>query len=232
VRYCGVVPARGHLQLALLEEVRTPEPPIRLASAFFEPGSSEQVAAELSALPEAVVAVGAPLTGTDGRACDQLLQGRGVTPQPPDPEIAQFVERLAGLRVFAAAGPDSEGPVAEGSYREAAVFETNADGVFCALQGRRLPARRHPLGVQRRIETLDEAHVLDDGGELWHRRIEEIDAVAVALCAHRYAVGHASWLGQPGEGVVVLPGASVPGRFPSEGVLPPVERLQLPPVTR
>jgi predicted nuclease with RNAse H fold len=215
----------------MLEEIRAAEPPIRLASAFFEPGSAEQVAAELGALPEAVVAVGAPLTGTDGRACDQLLQGRGVTPQPPDAEIARFVE-LAGLGVFAAAGPDSEGPVAEGSYREAAVFETNADGVFCALQGRRLPAKRHPLGMQLRIGALTEAHVLDDGGELWHRRIEELDAVATALCAHRYAVGHASWLGQPGEAVVVLPGASVPGRFPSEGVLPPVERLQLPPVTR
>ena len=232
MRYCGVVPARGQLQLALLEEVRAPEPPIRLASAFFEPGSAEQVAAELSALPEAVVAVGAPLTGTDGRACDQLLQGRGVTPQAPDAEIARFVERLTDLAVFAPSGSDSEGPVPEGSYREAAVFETNADGVFCALQGRRLPAKRHPLGVQLRIGTLAEARVLDDGGELWHRRIEEIDSVAAALCAHRYAVGHASWLGQPGEGVVVLPGASVPGRFSSEGVLPPVERLKLPPVTR
>ena len=39
----------------------------------------------------------------------------------------------------------------------------------------------------------------DTGGELWHRRIEELDAVACALCAHRYAVGHASWLGDPGR---------------------------------
>jgi predicted nuclease with RNAse H fold len=232
VRYCGVVPARGHLQLAMLEEVRVPEPPIRLAAAFFEPGSAPQVAAELAALPEAVVAVGSPLSGTGGRACDELLLGRGVAPQPADPEILRFAEALSELAVFAPGGLDSEGPVPEGAYRQAPVFETNADGVFCALQGRRLPAKRHPLGVQLRIGALIEGHVLDDGGDLWHRRIEEVDAVAAALCAHRYAVGHAYWLGRPGEGVVVLPGASVPGRFATEGVLPPVERLQLPPVKR
>ena len=112
------------------------------------------------------------------------------------------------------------------------MFETNPDGVFCALQGRRLPARRHPLGMQLRIEELTGDHVTDDGGELWWRRIEELEAAACALCAHRYAVGHASWLGDPAQAVVVLPGSSLPGEFASEGVLPPLERLQLPPVTR
>jgi predicted nuclease with RNAse H fold len=72
--------------------------------------------------------------------------------------------------------------------------------------------------------------VIDEGGDLWHRRIEELDAAACALCAHRYAVGHASWLGDPEEGVVVLPGSSVPGAFSGEGVMPPVERLRLPTV--
>jgi len=43
--------------------------------------------------------------------------------------------------------------------------------------------------------------VIDEGGDLWHRRIEEIDALACALCAHRFAVGHASVV----DGVV-LPG--------------------------
>ena len=69
--------------------------------------------------------------------------------------------------------------------------------------------------------------MIDDGGDLWHRRIEEIDAIVCALCAHRYAVGHASWLGDPAEGVVVLPGASIPAEFSRQGVMPPVERLHL-----
>ena len=68
---------------------------------------------------------------------------------------------------------------------------------------------------------------VDDGGDLWHRRMEELDAAVCALCAHRYAVGHASWLGDPEEGVVVLPGASIPSEFTRQGVMPPVERLHL-----
>ena len=116
----------------------------------------------------------------------------------------------------------------EGAYSEFPLFETNADGIFCALQGRRLPAKRHPLGLQLRIEELEGDHVLDEGGDLWHRRIEELDAAACALCAHRYALGHASWLGDPDEAVIVLPGSALPSEFPRKGVLPPVERLQLP----
>ena len=54
--------------------------------------------------------------------------------------------------------------------------------------------------------------------------------MACALCAHRYAVGHASWLGDPSEGVVGAAGhRRSRRRFRSSGVLPPVERLQLPP---
>ena len=231
VRYCGVVPAGRLLQLAMLEELRTPEPPIRLDAAFFEPATAAQIAAELRGLGEVVVAVGGPQVAGEGRVCDVSLGERGVTPEPFHPEIGHLYHELHDLGIFAPAGapPDaSEGPVAEGAYSQAPVFETNADGVFCALQGRRLPARRHPLGIQMRIDELSQDHVLDDGGNLWHRRIEELDAAAAALCAHRYAVGHASWIGAPHEGVVVLPGASVPGRFPTRGVLPPVERLQLP----
>ena len=75
---------------------------------------------------------------------------------------------------------------------------------------------------------LEQHHIADDGGDLWHRRIEEIEAAAAALCAHRYAVGHACWVGRPDEGVIVLPGSRLPDSFSGEGVLPPVERVILP----
>jgi predicted nuclease with RNAse H fold len=233
VHYCGVVPAHGALQLAMLEEVRTDEPPIHLSALFFEPGSAQQLAAELRALEAVVVALGAPLSapgnGSAARDCDALLAERGVTPQRPDAELRRLAELLDVGPVFRPDGGGPQGPVPEGSYSRFPVFETNPDGVFSAMQGRRMPAKRHPLGIQRRIEELQADRVVDDGGDLWHRRIEEVDAAAAALCAHRYAVAHASWLGRPDEGVVVLPGASVPDEFPSRGVLPPVERLQLPP---
>jgi hypothetical protein len=69
--------------------------------------------------------------------------------------------------------------------------------------------------------------VEDAGGDLWSRRIEEVEAAAAALGAHRYAVGHAAWLGDPDEGVVVLPGSYPPEVFSSEGVVPPVPRARL-----
>ncbi len=227
MRYCGVVAVEEMLQLAMLEEERAPEPPIRLSALFFEPGSPAQVAAELRALPEVVVGVGAPAAA---RPYEAALRARGVAPVAPSPAAASLFEALDELGVFTGEGDNDEGRVGEGAYHAAPVFETNPDGVFFALQGRRLPAKRHPHGMQLRIEELEEDHVIDQGGDLWHRRSEEIDAAGAALCAHRYAVGHASWLGTPGQGVVVLPGSTLPERFGTEGVLPPVERLQLPAV--
>jgi predicted nuclease with RNAse H fold len=232
MRYCGIVPARGLVQLALLEEVRGAEPPIRLRAVFFEPGSAAQLAAELLSLEEVIVGVGGPLqppAPDRNRLCDDLLRHRGVAARPFDPELGKVAEELSGLGVFAPEVMDAEGPVPEGAFRETSVFETNPDGIFCALRARRLPSRRHPQGIRLRIDELEHEQVLDDGGGLWNRRIEEIDAVAAALCAHRFAVGHAWWLGAAGEGVTVVPGASLPGKFSSEGVLVPVERLQLPP---
>lgn len=222
MRYCGVVAAGPYLQLATLEEVRTEEPPIRLHARFFEPGTPEQVAAELRAATDIVVGVGAPLSA-EPRVAEEELRRRGVFPVPPHEGAQAMVEAL-GLAVYA--GSETE-VVDEGAYAEKPVFETNPDGVFCALRGIRLPAKRHPFGIQLRIEELRDEHVEDDGGDLWHRRIEELEAAAVALAAHRFAVGHACWVGDPGEGVIVLPGSRLPERFSGEGVIPPVSRVPL-----
>src|SRR5215207_7335573 len=110
VHYCGIVPLQRELQLAMLEEVRAPEPPIRLSAIFFEPGSAAQVAAELHSLGDVVVGVGAPLSGRH-----RELERRGVTPQPESPEAARLVE-LLGVPVFSP-GDDArpQGPVPEGA---------------------------------------------------------------------------------------------------------------------
>jgi hypothetical protein len=192
VHYGGIVTAQGAFQLALLEEVRDPEPPIRLSALLYEPGSADQVADELRRLGDVVVG----------------LAG-GTEP----------VAELLGLGVFHAEDGDV---VPEGAYADTPLFPTDPDRVFWALQGRRLPAKRHPYGMQLRIEELEDDRIEDEGGDLWHRRIEEIDALACALCAHRFAVGHASWM----DGVV-LPGTNLPGEFSTRGVMPPVERISL-----
>ena len=231
MRYLGIAVGGAYHHLCALEEMRAPEPPIRLGATFYEPGSVDEVAAQVHALGEVVVAIGAPiggpLPGRDARLCDEELRKRGVATAPSFEPGQRLRAALADLPLYV---PDSEGRagrVSEGAFRAAPAFETNVEGVFCALQGRRLPAKRHPLGVQRRIQELLEDQVLDEGGDLWHRRIDEIDAAAAALAAHRYAVGHACWVGEPAEGVVVLPGYELPDRFTSEGVLPPVARVPL-----
>lgn len=193
MHYCGIVPLQRALQLALLEEVRDPDPPIRLSALFYEPGTPEQVATELRRLGEVVVGIGS---------------GAG--------EVAQHLD----LRMFEAEDGD---PVPEGAYADTPLFPTDPDRVFWALQGRRLPAKRHPYGMQLRIDELEDDHIIDEGGDLWHRRIEELDALACALCAHRFAVGHASFV----DGVV-LPGTGLPHEFSTRGVMPPVERITLP----
>ena len=200
MHYCGVVPMQRTLQLALLEEVRDPDPPIRLSALFYEPGTPEQVATELRRLGDVVVGLG---TGAQ-----EVAEHLGLPVYPGDGDRASSVP---------------EGAVPEGAYADTPLFPTDPDRVFWALQGRRLPAKRHPYGLQLRIDELEDDHIVDEGGDLWHRRIEELDALACALCAHRYAVGHASFV----DGVV-LPGTSLPHEFSTRGGMPPVERLNLP----
>jgi predicted nuclease with RNAse H fold len=224
--YCGVAVGPEFHHLCALEEVVVDEPPVRLQATFFEPGSTDAIVRQVLALDETVVAIAAPRTEPP-RACDTDLEFRGVPSQRFLPEGPRLFDGLSPRGIYTPPEGAAPGPVAEGAYGAAAAFETNVEGVFCALQGHRLPARRHPLGIQRRIEELTNDHVIDPSGDLWLRRIEEIEAAAAALTAHRYAVGHASWVGDPREGVIVLPGTSLPGRFSSEGVIPPMPRAPL-----
>ena len=232
MRYFGIAVSGDYLHLCALEEVRTAEPPIRLQASFFEPGSAEDVASEVRG-GETVVAIASPIGGPrDGRSariCDVELRRRGVFPLDYEEAGRRIFQALANRGLFSPdhAGEAVSGPVDDGAYRESPVFETHPDAVFCALQGLRVPAKRHPFGIQLRIEELVDEHVEDGGGELWYRRIEEIEAAAAALCAHRYAVGHACWVGDPEEGVIVLPGSRLPDAFSGEGVVPQVPRVPL-----
>jgi predicted nuclease with RNAse H fold len=231
VDYCGIEVGSEVHHLCVLREVRTDDPPVKLEARFYEPGSADALVARIGTLDDVVVGVGAPMTGSlhgrERRACDHMLRRVGVVPRPFTDEGGRLFEDLSPLGIFSPDSDEREGNVPDTAYEETPVFETNADGVFSALENRRLPARRHPLGMQRRIQELLDNHVLDAGGDLWHRRIDEIEAAAVAVCAHRFAVGHARWLGDPDEGVVVLPGSGPVHPFTTEGVMPPVTRVPL-----
>jgi predicted nuclease with RNAse H fold len=240
VNYCGIVVGRELQQLCVVTETRSDEPPIGLEATFYEPGSPAEVVEVVGMLGDVVVAIGSPqgppFDERKLRACDAALSRRGVNPRPLLDAGLALYDALEEFGIFdpevsddapVGADGDYEGLVQEGTFHAARVFEVNPDAVFCALQGRRVPARRHPLGILIRIDELVYDRVDDPGGDLWSRRIEEIEAAAAALCAHRYAVGHAAWLGNPDEGVIVVPGSYPPAVYSSEGVVPPVPRAPL-----
>src|SRR5690349_18594363 len=144
MRYCGIALGPGFFQLATLEEMLVDEPPVRLRAAFYEPGDLDQVVAAIRALDEAVVGIGAP--AGENRAADRALAQRGVPPAAYSEQAARLFDELSHLGIYSPAS--ATGQVEEGAFRHAAVFETSPDGVFAALQGRRVPARRHPIGIQ------------------------------------------------------------------------------------
>src|SRR5947207_2243826 len=140
----------------------------------------------------------------------------------------------AGYALYAALStlgmfrPDAElaheAPVGEGALRFGRLCETYPDAVFCALLGHRPAPKRTPWGLQQRIAALKLRGVIDDDGGLWHRTLDELDACAAAYAAYALASGLGSWVGDPREGVVVLPVAQLADRYEP---LPPPARAPL-----
>ena len=167
--------------------------------------------------------LGPPAAGRSRRVADEELEAAGAGRIRFSEHGQALFGALADLGLY---GPGSagrtSGRVEDGSFHMAPVIETNVEAVFSALQGRRLPRAPPPARAsRRRIEELSHDHVVDMNGGLWNRRIEEVEAAAAPLCAHRYAVGHASLARRPRGG---RRGAARARRrqgvFGTDGVLP------------
>jgi predicted nuclease with RNAse H fold len=171
------------------------------------------------------------------RVCDALLYRRRL-PLYPVPAAGQALEAWegwmeVGFELFDALEriglyrPDSgalEAPVGSGALRFGRLCETYPDAVFCSLLGHRPSPKRTPWGLQQRIAALRMRGVVDDDGGLWHRTLDELDACAAAYAARALAEGGGSWVGDPREGVIVLP---VPELADSYDKLPPPARTRL-----
>jgi predicted nuclease with RNAse H fold len=155
------------------------------------------------------------------RVCDAILTRRRL-PLYPVPAAGTALTRWQswmqhGFDLFAALEPlerftpDAsqghrlEGPTGDGALRFGRVAETYPDAVFCALLGHRPPAKRTPHGLQQRIAALRLKGIRDDDGGLWQRTVDELDATAAAYAAYTLAAGTGGWVGDPREGVIVLP---------------------------
>jgi hypothetical protein len=172
------------------------------------------------------------------RVCDALLFRRRL-PLYPVPAAGQALGAWegwmqVGFELFAALDglglyrPDAAGrveaPVGEGATRFGRLCETYPDAVFCALLGHRPSAKRTPWGLQERIAALRARGVVDGDGGLWHRTLDELDACAAAYTAFALAEGAGSWVGDPREGVIVLPVAELADSYER---LPPPARSRL-----
>jgi predicted nuclease with RNAse H fold len=194
-----------------------------------------------------LLAAGAPLRDELGlpagrferhRVCDALLFRRRL-PLYPVPSANQALAAWekwigVGFELFAALAPLGifrpeaagavMGRVDESALRFGRLCETYPDAVFCSLLGHRPPPKRTPWGLQQRIATLRMRGIVDADGGLWHRTLDELDACAAAYAAYALAAGTGSWVGEPREGVIVLPVAELADRYDP---LPPPARAPL-----
>jgi predicted nuclease with RNAse H fold len=159
------------------------------------------------------------------RVCDAVLYRRGLPLYPvpsADEEAPDWM--TVGFELFEALAPLGryvpepangavEGAVGAAATRSGRVFETYPDAIFCALLGHRPPNKRTPWGGQQRIAALKLKGVYDDDGGLWHRTLDEIDACAAAYAAYALSVGLGTWVGDPAEGVMVIPTAHLLPRY-------------------
>ena len=107
MRYCGVVPVGpAHLQLVVVEELRDPDPPIRLVGELLRArlgGRGGRPAAAVGGRGRG--GAGRPADPDAGeRSCDAMLADLGVAPARPSPELAALAGRLGGLARFAVRG--------------------------------------------------------------------------------------------------------------------------------
>jgi hypothetical protein len=85
-------------------------------------------------------------------------------------------------------------------------------------------AEAHAVGPAGAHRGTAGAAIIDVDGGLWHRTLDELDACAAAYAAYVLANGGGSWVGDPREGVIVLP---VDELLPRYDPLPPPARASL-----
>jgi hypothetical protein len=175
------------------------------------------------------------------RVCDALLFRRRLplypVPAQGDPIMRWEEWMQVGFRLFEALAPLGlfrpepatrayEGRITEGALRYGRLCETYPDAIFCALLGHRPEPKRTPSGLQERIAVLRLKGVVDEDGGLWRRTLDELDACAAAYAAYGLAAGIGTWVGDPEEGVIVLPALELRDSYEK---LPPPARERLVP---
>ncbi len=211
MRYCGIhVSDEPEGQQLCTLHGRRGADGLELVTSFYASGTVEQVTRTVSGFGrgEAIVAVGAPAHPGAGRG---ELRTRGIPARSLGPDGSAFFNALSDLGRYRpqTANGARTGSVDASATRSGRVFETDPDVVFCALLGHVAPPRGTPWGGQQRIAALKLKGLVDDDGGLWHRTGEELDAAGAAYAAYALSAGLGTWVGDPVEGVLVVPTASL-----------------------
>ena len=130
------------------------------------------------------------------------------------PSASTLFAALDGLGLYRPRrGAALEAPVGEGALRFGRLCETYPRrGVLRAARPSSV-AQAHPVGAAAAHRRAAPARVVDDDGGLWHRTLDELDACAAAYAAYALAEGGGCWVGDPREGVVVLPVDALADRY-------------------
>lgn len=172
-------------------------------------GNDDEILAALRSTPAAIVAIDAPLSLPRGRASLDL-------PGPPHFRACDLALRARGIRFF----PVTLGPMRMLTRRGidlAGRLRSEGFEVIEAYPG----GAQDVLGIPRKgagEERLRRALVrFGFTGAVERRSIthDELDAVVCAFTGREYRAGRSTVLGDPSEGLLVLPRARPPSRPPS-----------------
>ena len=220
------------LQLAMLEEVRAPEPPIRLQRASStSPATPSQVVARAALARRRGGRRGCAARGRGSRACDASWPSAACRRMPLRPSRRRLLLRGAwpagvhargGRRATARAGGG-------GRLSPASRLRDQRRRRLLRAPG---PARCRPSATRSASSgasrSWSDDHVIDEGGDLWHRRIEEIDAAGAALCgAPLRRRARATGLVTPPRAWWCCRERACRSAFSANGVLPDVPRAKL-----
>ena len=192
--------------------------------ALAEPPRARQTAADLAALlerlrPECVAIDSPPAFGTNGssRRCERDLAALGLpcfrTPSDPEQCLNPFYNWMrAGHGAFAAAASAGY-PLYRGGDPTGCALEVFPHAAAVALAGHRPPpgTSRNPAQKRRwRLASLARAGV--DTAAL--RTLDAVDAALAALTGLYASREECFWVGDPKEGVIIVPGSRPAGAYP------------------
>ncbi len=160
-----------------------------------------------------------PGTHLRRRIAEYELSRRGIgSHQTPADDAHLFTWMTAGFEVFDAAraagyeaflGHDGDGDdERDGHGARGRAFEVFPYASYVALGGCLSPGRKDRLAWRRSVLESSGVEGIPAGAS-----IDVVDAVCAALTAARFVEGAGSWVGDPREGVIVLPVPALEDRY-------------------